>query len=276
MLFVNNTPKTVVAVLLVIAVSMPSAAISAERKDGDWRQIQNKAVEQYGSGKFNQAVKTLRKALAAAEKRFGPDHENTAASLYLLAEIYTRQERYALAEPQARRALAIVERNADKTDISGVLSCLAEDYRGLGDYQQAEQLAKRALAITKKRYGPWSPNAATSMNNLAFIFQSQAQYAQAEPLYKQAVAIWKKHKYYPGMTSGLANLAELYYLQRKYAQAEVFYTRARAVGEEAFGPIHPNVAAIIENQSRLYRTIKQTAKAEKLEQRAADIRSIKR
>jgi len=36
--------------------------------------------------------------------------------------------------------------------------------------------------------GPTHPDTATSLNNLAVLYQAQGKYAEAEPLYKRALA----------------------------------------------------------------------------------------
>src|SRR3954451_11488684 len=49
-------------------------------------------------------------------------------------------------------------------------------------YNKAEPLFQRALAIYEQALGPEHPHVATSLNNLAALYDSQGQYAQAEPL----------------------------------------------------------------------------------------------
>ena len=53
----------------------------------------------------------------------------------------------------------------------------------------AEPLFKRALAILEKARGPNHPNVASSLNNLALLYQAQGRYADAEPLLKRSFAI---------------------------------------------------------------------------------------
>jgi len=77
---------------------------------------------------------------------------------------------------------------------------------------------------------------ATSLNNLAVLYDTQGQYALAEPLYKRSLAIWEK----------------------------------------SLGPNHPDVATSLENMAILYRETGRKKVAEKLEKRAAKIRAIKR
>ena len=47
----------------------------------------------------------------------------------------------------------------------------------------------RALAIREKQLGAEHPDTATSLNNLAGLYQSQGKYPEAEPLYERALAI---------------------------------------------------------------------------------------
>jgi len=50
-------------------------------------------------------------------------------------------------------------------------------YRTQGQYAQAGPLYQRALAIKEKALGPEAPLVATSLNNLAALYDDQGQYA---------------------------------------------------------------------------------------------------
>ena len=58
-----------------------------------------------------------------------------------------------------------------------------------GQYDRAVVVAKKALQVAEQNVGPNHPDVATSLNNLALLYQTQGQYAQAEPLYKRSLAI---------------------------------------------------------------------------------------
>ena len=102
-----------------------------------------------------------------------------------------------------------------------------------GKYDRAVVVAKKALKVAEKNFGPNHPHVATSLNNLALLYQTQGQYGPAEPLYKRALAI----------------------------------------REKAIGPDHPHVATSLENLAALYRATNRDAEAETLELRAARIRA---
>ena len=59
-------------------------------------------------------------------------------------------------------------------------------------YAQAEPLYKEALKILKEVLGKKHPSYATSLNNLANLYNTQSLFAQAEPLYKEALEIRKE------------------------------------------------------------------------------------
>nr|NCS30880.1 tetratricopeptide repeat protein [Microcystis aeruginosa F13-15] len=51
-----------------------------------------------------------------------------------------------------------------------------------GKYNEAIPLAEQALAIRKQQLGDNHPSTATSLNNLAALYESQGRYSEAEPL----------------------------------------------------------------------------------------------
>jgi tetratricopeptide (TPR) repeat protein len=95
---------------------------------------------------------------------------------------------------------------------------------------------------------------ATSLNNLAALYDSQGAYARAEPLYQRALAISEKvlGPEHPQVATSLNNLAALYDSQGAYARAEPLYQRALAIREKVLGPEHPSVATTQGNIGFLY------------------------
>jgi tetratricopeptide (TPR) repeat protein len=81
---------------------------------------------------------------------------------------------------------------------------------------------------------------------------------------------------HPDVATSLNNLAQLYETQGQYAQAEPLFKRSLAISEKALGPDHPDVAQRLENLAALYRATNRTKEAEVLEKRAAAIRAMKR
>jgi tetratricopeptide (TPR) repeat protein len=126
-----------------------------------------------------------------------------------------------------------------------------------------------------EHFAPEDPRLATSLNNLAALYQAQGKYAEAEPLHKRSLAIREKAlgPEHPDVAETLNNLAGLYVAQGKYVDAEPLYKRALAIGEKALGPEHPNVATSLENYAALLRSTERTTEATKMEARAKAIRA---
>ena len=101
-----------------------------------------------------------------------------------------------------------------------------------GRYAESEKLLLFALKEAEK-FGEQDPRLATSLNNLAALYQAQGKYAEAEPLSRRALAIWEK----------------------------------------VLGPDHPNVATALGNYAKLLRKTNRKAEAAKLEARAQAIRA---
>ncbi|NEO61572.1 MAG: tetratricopeptide repeat protein, partial [Moorea sp. SIO4G2] len=58
-----------------------------------------------------------------------------------------------------------------------------------GRYSEAEPLYQQALKLRKQLLGENHPDVATSLNNLAGLYDNQGRYSEAEPLYRQALKI---------------------------------------------------------------------------------------
>jgi CHAT domain-containing protein/Tfp pilus assembly protein PilF len=139
-----------------------------------------------------------------------------------------------------------------------------------GNYAKATKIAKRALAIAEQKSGPDNPVIATSLNNLAGLYQSQGRYAAAEPLYKRSLALYERAlgPDHPDVATSLNNLALLYQRQGRYAAAEPLYKRSLDLYEKALEPDHPDIAMSLNNLAFLYQRQGRNAEAEPLYKRS--------
>jgi tetratricopeptide (TPR) repeat protein len=129
-------------------------------------------------------------------------------------------------------------------------------------YEQAKPLFERALAIYEQVLGPNHPHTATSLNNLAGLYQSQSDYEQAKPLFERALAITEQvlGPNHPDTALSLNNLAGLYQSQSDYEQAKPLYERALAIREQVLGPNHPHTKVVRQNYTRFLEKMKQQGK----------------
>ncbi|WP_324616405.1 tetratricopeptide repeat protein [Lusitaniella coriacea] len=143
-----------------------------------------------------------------------------------------------------------------------------------GQYAAAIPLARRALSIREKVFGPEHPSVATSLNNLAELYQIASNYAAAEPLFRRALSIWEKTlgAEHPRVAIGLNNLASLYWYMGNYPAAESLFQRTLAIQEKVLGSEHTDVARSLNNLAEVYRVMGNYRAAELLFQRAIAIK----
>ena len=98
--------------------------------------------------------------------------------------------------------------------------------------EEAEPLYHRALEIWERVLGPDHPNTASSLNNLAALYDSQGKLTEAEPLFRRALEIRERvlGPDHPDTALSLNNLAVLYKAQGKLTEAEPLYRRAWRFG----------------------------------------------
>ena len=104
--------------------------------------------------------------------------------------------------------------------------------------QKPSRCIERALAIREQQLGATHPDTATSLNNLAALYQSQGKYAEAEPLYQRALAIREQQlgPSHPDTATSLNNLAVLYTSAGQVcAKPSHCIMRALAIREQQFG-----------------------------------------
>ena len=124
-------------------------------------------------------------------------------------------------------------------------------YESQGAYEQALTWRKQCISANKKRLGKKHPNTATSLDNLAVLYNNQGKYKKAKPLQLKALKIRKKLQH-PGIVISLNNLASLYKSQGKYLKAEIFYLKALKLIKKLLGEEHPKVGINISNLAKLY------------------------
>nr|MDQ2716730.1 tetratricopeptide repeat protein [Chloroflexota bacterium] len=122
-------------------------------------------------------------------------------------------------------------------------------------YAIAQPLCQCALEIREQLLGVNHPDTATSLNNLAGLYESQGRYTEAEPLYQQALAIREQvlGPTHPATATSLDNLAGLHKNQGKYAQAEPLYQQALAIRKQVLEPTHLDTATSLNNLASLYK-----------------------
>lgn len=123
-----------------------------------------------------------------------------------------------------------------------------------GKFSEALEPAKQALQLAEAQKGNNPAQYATSLNNLALLYNSMGDYTRAEPLYEEALSIVEKvlGKDHPSYATSLNNLAHLYVQMGDYTRAEPLYEEALAIVEKALGKEHPDTLTSLNNMAAFY------------------------
>ena len=117
-----------------------------------------------------------------------------------------------------------------------------------GRYEEAIAVAQQVLAIRESILGD-HPDTATSLNNLARLYQAMGRYGEAEPLFQRSLSIIETQlgADHPNTATSLNNLAALYDSQGRYSEAEPLYKRSLLIREQQLGADHPDTAQSLNN-----------------------------
>lgn len=222
-----------------------------------------------------QTLATAQEEVAAAEKRFGASHTETAAALSKLAKLQIHHGHFSEAEPLLQRALKIQEQThgAESLENATVLMGLAKLYWVQGKLSEAEPLMLRGLQLLEKTRGVGHLDTAQALQELTKIYRSQGRYDESEPLLTRALDIHEKESGpdHPKTASSLIDLAQLYRGQGRHDQVEPLLLRALAIHEKASGPNHPETSKALARLGALYAFQKKSNEAEPLMLRALEI-----
>jgi tetratricopeptide (TPR) repeat protein len=143
-------------------------------------------------GQLGEAGRVLKRALAIAEKVYGPDHPATAIRASNIGLILKHQGDPAGALRYAQRALAIDEKiygpgNPEAATDANNIGAILQDQ---GDLEGALRYTQRALAIDEKAYGPDHPQVAVCAGNIGAILHAQGDPVAALPYARRALRIF--------------------------------------------------------------------------------------
>ena len=143
----------------------------------------------------------------------------------------------------------------------------------MGRWKEALSLYKDILKLTEAEHGTSGNEYATSLNNLAVIYDDTGRYEDAERLHDEALSIRRRllGADHPDTALSLNNLAGLYYAQRRYEDAEPLFEEALSITRSVLGEDHPDTGQSLNNLAELYRSQGRYAEAAPLYKEAVEI-----
>ena len=144
----------------------------------------------------------------------------------------------------------------ESKSLAYLLVCVGYYLVDQGRYGEAEPYYQQSLEMKRKLLGNEHPSVASSLNNLAALYESQGKYEEAEPYYQQSLEMSRKllGNEHPSVPSSLNNLAELYRSQGKYEEAEPYFLQSLEMRRKLLGNEHPDVASSLNNLAALYKS----------------------
>jgi tetratricopeptide (TPR) repeat protein len=144
-------------------------------------------------------------------------------------------------------------------------------------HQQAIDKWKRVLAIQENKLGPNHSYVASSLNNIALLYQKQQKNRKAELLMRRSLKIDEKELKPDDLSLGTSfhNLAGICKDLEKYPEAESLYKRALSIREQKLGANHLEVSTSLNNLANTYTNQGKYTEAERLYKRSLKIKEQK-
>ena len=177
--------------------------------------------------------------------------------------------------PHAMQVIDSAEKyHFESKSLAYLLVCVGYYLNQQGRYREAEPYYQQSLEMRRKLLGNEHPDVATSLNNLAGLYDSQGKYEEAEPYYQQSLAMMRKllGNEHPHVATSLNNLAGLYKSQGKYEEAEPYYQQSLEMWRKLLGNEHPDVASSLNNLAGLYDSQGKYEEAEPYYQQSLEMR----
>ena len=132
----------------------------------------------------------------------------------------------------------------------------------MGRWEEALSLYKDILKLTEAEHGTSGNEYATSLNNLAVIYDDTERYEDIERLHDEALSITRRAlgADHPDTARSLNNLAGLYRVQGRYAEATPMLKEAVEIMERVLGAEHPNTKIMRKNYEALLAEMKESGR----------------
>ena len=197
-------------------------------------------------GRYEEAERFLKEALAIRELVHGMDSREVSTALNNLALLYNFMHRIEEAGECLEKAVAIDDRTPETDDAATAshLDNLAQVRVQQKRYQEAATLRERAVRSEIRANGPLHPNVALRRHNLALVYAEMQRYQHAEDQLKVAQGIARETigEHDPGYASILTTLATVYIDTNLPSAAEPLLRQALAVYEAIVPPVLPDIA----------------------------------
>ena len=219
-----------------------------------------------GQGKYAEAEREHRAALALRREVLGDEHLETAASRSNLANTLILQGKQEEAEAEYRAALVVRRRAFGNNHplVAASLGNLANVLTSQQKYDEAALQHRAALELRIRLLGEDHPHVAKSRNNLANALQGQGEHAEAAREYRAALALSRQTLGEDHLRVALLrhNLARSLLAMGKHEEAETEVTAGLAAMRTQLDADHPHFATVRSNLANILQAQQKLEEAE--------------
>jgi len=232
--------------------------------------------------RFDLAEHYLREALDTDLKVYGPDHQETARTMYLLGVTLGSKGDYASAENLFRQAVAIYrsQRQDANLDVPHFAESLGRLgiilFRVKGQTQEAESILQEALALSPRLTGRDRAQVADAENLLAALHADRGEYQEAASWGRKSVAEYQQfgtERFQ--VAESEVNLGAILRTLGQYSEAEKLLQDGLSIYRQLLGEEHPSVAYAWVHVGQLHYLEGKYTQAEEEAERAVRIYEVK-
>ncbi len=155
------------------------------------------------ASKFDRARQMTEELFWINKKLSGENSEAYASVIGTLSRIYVKEGRFAEAEIESRKALAISRKVLGPRKMGQILTLVADNLRDQGKFKEAEHYYLEALRMRQEQFGPRSTKVAETSRAYAKMLNLAGDTTSGAAYQKKADAIFKFHE---RKDDGLINL----------------------------------------------------------------------
>lgn len=223
-------------------------------------RLQRAIGRAYGElGLYELQVAAYERALSAQTVAHGDESPQVAAALTDLAQAQIGQGEYRQALERAKRAVALLERVADREGVAlaDALSQLGIAHWYLGELDAARASLERSLTLRQAIVGSESPDLGGILNNVAILRAQAGDVAGASALYERALGLFERAlgPEHPNVARTLNNLAILATESGDPERARGLHARSLAIRRRILASDHPEIAESLNNLGETRRAL---------------------
>jgi serine/threonine protein kinase/Tfp pilus assembly protein PilF len=224
----------IIALLLVTSLIVVSASLAGERQSRLEAEVAKSNAEA-ASVKSQQVTKFLEDMLNGVGPSVALGRDTT-----MLREI--------LDQTAKRVGKEMTNQPMVEAELRTLIGQL---YQEMGNYDRAEEMHREALATRRKLFGPESPQAAASLNDLGLALMAENKLPEAEQAHGEALAIRRGlfGNDNADTATSLNDLGGVYRQEGKLREAESMARGAMGIRQKLFGSEHLAVADSLRNLS---------------------------